>query len=208
MTPPSRLSPGAPDPTTGLGGQTDRGSIATQGAIWLSQDWKFGWDVMRLSDKWYLNDYGVPNQVLVPTLPGNFFSETASTVYLNGQGDRGYFDLRGYSFQGLANFDYQPQLAAVWPMLDYNKTIDIAPEKTYGVGGQIEVDANLTSSSAALASFQQANAIEVDNRLRPPSGLQQTGHRPPRLHPRRLYPCAASAAATPPAPCKCPGNAN
>jgi LPS-assembly protein len=152
----------APQPW-GSGGQTDRGSITSQGEIWLSQDWKFGWDVMRLSDKWYLYDYGIPNQVLVPTLPGNVFSETASTVYLNGQGDRGYFDLRGYSFQGLTNFDYQPQLAAVWPMLDYNKTIDLAPEKTYGVGGQIEVDANLTSSSAALASFQQTNAIEFDN---------------------------------------------
>jgi LPS-assembly protein len=152
----------APQPW-GSGGQTDRGSITSEGTIWLSQDWKFGWDVMRLSDKWYLYDYGIPNQVLVPTLPGNVFSETASTVYLNGQGDRGYFDLRGYSFQGLTNFDYQPQLAAVWPMLDYNKTIDLPPEKTYGVGGQIEVDANLTSSSAALASFQQTNAFEVDN---------------------------------------------
>ena len=40
-----------------------------------------------------------------PVPSGNVFSETASTVYLNGQGDRGYFDLRGFSFQGLANFD-------------------------------------------------------------------------------------------------------
>ncbi len=152
-----------PQQPSGLGGQTDRGSITTQGMIWLNQDWKFGWDVMRLSDKWYLYDYGIPNQVLVPTLPGNVFSETASTVYLTGEGDRGYFDLRGYSFQGLTNFDYQPQLAAVWPMLDYNKTIDLPPEKTYGLGGQIEVDANLTSSSAALASFQQTNAWELDN---------------------------------------------
>ncbi len=147
----------------GSGNQTNRGSIASQGTIWLSQDWKFGWDVMRLSDKWYLYDYGVPNQILRPVLDGNVITETSSDVYLNGQGDRGYFDLRGYSFQGLTNFDYQPQLAAVWPMLDYNKTIDLPPEKTYGVGGQIEIDANFTSSSAALASYQQTNAIEVDN---------------------------------------------
>jgi LPS-assembly protein len=147
----------------GSGNQTNRGSVASQGTIWLSQDWKFGWDVMRLSDKWYLYDYGVPNQILRPVLDGNMITETSSTVFLNGQGDRGYFDLRGYSFQGLTNFDYQPQLAAVWPMLDYNKTIDLPPEKTYGVGGQLEIDANLTSSSAALASYQQTNAIEVDN---------------------------------------------
>ena len=83
--------------------------MTSQGAIWLSQNWKFGWDIARVSDKWFLNDYGLPN----PVLSGNFFRETSSTVYLNGQGDRGYFDLRGFAFQGMANFDYQPQLATV-----------------------------------------------------------------------------------------------
>ena len=148
----------APQPW-GAGDQTNRGSITSQGTIWLSQFWKFGWDVERVSDKWYLNDYGLPN----PILNGNFFSETSSSVYLNGQGDRGYFDLRGYSFQGLANNDFQPQLAAVWPMMDYNKSIDLDPAKTYGVGGEITIDANLTSSSAALASYQQVGALQLDN---------------------------------------------
>ncbi|WP_296713943.1 LPS assembly protein LptD [Rhodoblastus sp.] len=143
----------------GSGNQTNRGEITSQGAIWLSQNWKFGWDVARVSDKWFLNDYGLPN----PVLNGNFFRETSSTVYLNGQGDRGYFDLRGISFQGMANFDYQPQLAAVWPILDYNKAIDIAPEKTFGIGGQITIDANFTSSSASLASYQQVGAISLDD---------------------------------------------
>jgi LPS-assembly protein len=143
----------------GSGNLANRGEVTSQGAIWLSQNWKFGWDVTRVSDKWFLNDYNLPN----PVLNGNFFRETSSTVYLNGQGERGYFDLRGYSFQGTANFDYQPQLAAVWPIWDYNKTIDLAPEKTHGVGGQIEIDANLTSSSAALASYQQVGAISLDN---------------------------------------------
>lgn len=143
----------------GSGNQTNRGEITSQGAIWLSQNWKFGWDVARVSDKWFLNDYGMPN----PVLSGNFFRETSSTVYLTGQGDRGYFDLRGFSFQGMANFDYQPQLAAVWPILDYNKAIDIAPEKTFGIGGQITIDANFTSSSASLASYQQVGAISLDN---------------------------------------------
>ena len=48
----------------GSGNQTNRGAITSQGTIWLSQNWKFGWDVMRLSDKWYLYDYGMPNQIL------------------------------------------------------------------------------------------------------------------------------------------------
>jgi LPS-assembly protein len=137
----------------------NRGEVQTRGAIWLSQDWKFGWDVLRVSDKWFLNDYALPN----PTLGGNFFRETASTVYLTGQGERGYFDLRGVAFQGLANSDLQQQMTNVAPLLDYNKTIDLDPAKTLGIGGQIEIDANITGSSATLASYQQIGAVSLDS---------------------------------------------
>ncbi len=143
----------------GAGDRTNRGEISTEGAIWLSQKWEFGWDILRVSDKWFLNDYSLSN----PEQGGNFFRETVSTVYLTGQGDRGYFDLRGFAFQGMANSDYQPQLATVLPMLDYNKTIDLPPQETFGIGGQIEIDANVTGSSAALASYQQIGAIELDH---------------------------------------------
>jgi len=143
----------------GSGDITNRGEVQTQGAIWLSQQWKFGWDILRVSDKWFLNDYGLPN----PEAGGNFFRETASTVFLTGQGDRGYFDLRGVAFQGLANSDLQQQMTNVAPLLDYNKTIDLAPDKTFGIGGQIEIDANFTGSSATLASYQQIGAISLDN---------------------------------------------
>jgi LPS-assembly protein len=148
----------APQPW-GSGDITNRGEVQTRGAIWLSQEWKFGWDILRVSDKWFLNDYGLPN----PVGGGNFFSETASTVFLTGQGDRGYFDLRGVAFQGLANSDLQQQMTNVAPLLDYNKTIDLAPDKTFGIGGQIEIDANFTGSSATLASYQQVGAISLDN---------------------------------------------
>jgi LPS-assembly protein len=148
----------APQPW-GSGNITNRGEIESQGAIWLSQFWKVGWDIQRVSDKWYLNDYALPNTLN----QGYFFRETSSTAYLTGQGDRGWFDLRGFAFQGMANSDLQRQLAVVAPILDYNKTIDLAPEKTLGIGGQIEIDANFTSSSAALASYQATNAISLDH---------------------------------------------
>jgi len=135
-----------------------RGMVQSQGAIWLNQNWKFGWDIARASDKWFNNDYQVGNT----TLNGNYFRENSSTVYLTGQGARGYFDLRGYSFQGLANTDYQPQLAAVWPILDYNKAISLDPEKTWGIGGEIEIDANFTRSTAGLASYQQIGSYQYD----------------------------------------------
>jgi len=142
----------------GSGTRANRGMVQSLGAIWLNQNWKFGWDIARSSDKWFNNDYSVGNS----TLSSNFFRENSSTVYLTGQGDRGYFDIRGYSFQGLANTDYQPQLAAVWPIVDYNKTIALDPAKTWGIGGEIEIDANFTRSTAGLASYQQIGSYQFD----------------------------------------------
>ncbi len=142
----------------GVGSRVNRGMIVSQGAIWLNQNWKFGWDVVRATDKYFNNDYQVGNN----TLNGNFFRENSSTAYITGQGDRGYFDLRGYSFQGLANTDLQPQLAAVWPILDYNKMISLDPANTWGIGGEIEIDVNFTRSSAGLASYQQIGSYQFD----------------------------------------------
>lgn len=142
----------------GVGSRVNRGMIVSQGAIWLNQNWKFGWDVVRATDKYFNNDYQVGNN----TLNGNFFRENSSTAYITGQGDRGYLDLRGYSFQGLANSDLQPQLAAVWPILDYNKMISLDPANTWGIGGEIEIDVNFTRSSAGLASYQQIGSYQFD----------------------------------------------
>jgi LPS-assembly protein len=92
----------------------------------------------------------------------NFFRETSSTVSLTGQGDRGYFDMRLFAFQGLANSDFQPQMATVAPIIDYNKRIALDPAKSWGIGGEIQIDANFTNSSAALASYQATNAVTLD----------------------------------------------
>jgi len=89
----------------GSGSQSARGSLESKGDFYIADEWKFGWEFTLLSDKWYLNDYHVPDQAL----SYNYISETTSTVYLTGQGDRGYFDLRGYSFEGLSSHDIQAQ---------------------------------------------------------------------------------------------------
>ncbi|MGH6849629.1 MAG: LPS-assembly protein LptD [Methylocella sp.] len=143
----------------GSGDQTLRGSFESKGQFNIADQWKFGWEFTLLSDKWYLNDYHVPSQ----TLSSNYFSETTSTVYLTGQGDRGYFDLRGYSFEGLSSHDFQPQQPLVHPVWDYNRTFDIDPAKSFGIGGQAELDFNLTSLSASSASFQAVGPRVLDN---------------------------------------------
>ncbi len=143
----------------GSGNQSLRGSFESKGQFNIADQWKFGWEFTLLSDKWYLNDYHVPSQ----TLSSNYFSETTSTVYLNGQGDRGYFDLRGYYFEGLSSHDFQPQQPLAHPVWDYNKTFDIDPAKSFGIGGQAELDFNLTSLSASAASFEAVGPRVLDN---------------------------------------------
>ncbi len=101
----------------------------------------------------------MPNQAV----SFNYFSETTSTVYLTGQGDRGYFDLRGYYFEGLSSHDFQPQQPFAHPVWDYNKTFDIDPAKSFGIGGQAGLDFNLSSLSASSASFQAVGARDLDS---------------------------------------------
>jgi LPS-assembly protein len=141
------------------GNQSLRGSVESKGEFAIADQWKFGWQFTLLSDKWYLFDYNVPSQ----TITSNYFAETTSTVYLTGQGDRGYFDLRGYYFEGLTSQDFQPQQPVAHPVWDYNKTFDIDPAKTFGIGGQAELDFNLTSLSASSASFQSVGLPVRDN---------------------------------------------
>jgi LPS-assembly protein len=139
--------------------QNLRGSFESKGQINFADEWKFGWEFTLLSDKYYLNDYHVPSQ----TLSWNYFSETTSTAYVTGQGDRGFFDLRGYSFEGLSTHDLQVQQPIAHPVWDYNKTFDIDPAKSSGIGGQAELDFNLTSLSASSASFQAVGPRDLDH---------------------------------------------
>lgn len=136
-----------------------RGSLESKGQLFITDQWKFGWEFTILSDKWYLNDYHVPSE----TLTSNYFSESTSTVYLTGQGQHAYFDLRGYYFEGLSSHDVQQQQPTAHPVWDYNRTFDIDPAKTFGIGGEVELDFNLTSLSAASASFQSVGNLVLDN---------------------------------------------
>lgn len=146
-------------PPYGAGNENFRGSFESKGKVYIADQWKFGWEFTLLSDKFFLNDYHIPNQ----TVSTYYFSETTSTVYLTGQSDRAYFDLRGYAFEGLSTHDFQPQQPSAHPVWDYNKTFDIDPATSYGIGGQAELDFNLTSLSAAAASYQSVGTQVLDN---------------------------------------------
>ena len=137
----------------GPGDRAFRGSIQSAGQFMLNDKWRVGWDGTYLSDRWFFTDYQLP----ATALSSNYFREATSTLYLTGQGDRSFFDLRSYYFQGLSSYDLQAQQPVVAPVWDYNKSIQLPASRTAGIGGELEIDANFTHLSRDLASFQSTN---------------------------------------------------
>ena len=83
----------------GPGDREERGSLESAGIFHLNENWKWGWNVSLLSDKWFLTNYRIRTDNASSLF---YFKEAISTLYLQGQGDRSWFDLRGYYFQGLS----------------------------------------------------------------------------------------------------------
>jgi LPS-assembly protein len=143
----------------GAGNKRWRGAIQSLGDFWLNDRWHAGWDITALSDRYFLQDYKQYNYLW----QNYFFREASSTIFLTGQGPRSYFDMRGYYFQVLSPSDVQAQQTVVHPVIDYNRVFDIDPAATAGVGGQIEVDGNVTSTSANLANYESINPRRLDS---------------------------------------------
>jgi LPS-assembly protein len=134
------------DSPLGPGDRDARGSLESTGLFYINERWKWGWDVALLSDKWFLQNYRIRSE----SLSSIYLKESISTLYLQGQGDRSFFDVRGYYFQGLSSSDWQKQQPVVHPVLDYNKRITPA-----AIGGEFAIDVNVTSLSREAAQFEQ-----------------------------------------------------
>ena len=148
-------------PPLGASDKTFRGSLETSGKFLINPRWAFGWDIAVSTDKYFYSDFQVPSE----SLQANYFKETTSTIYLNGQSDRAYFDLRGYAFQGLSSTDYQKQLPVAAPVVDYHKTIDLPKDRFGMFAGELGLDFNMTSLTREAASYQStvANASGKPN---------------------------------------------
>jgi LPS-assembly protein len=134
-------------PPLGAQDREFRGSLESAGRFHINERWRWGWDVALLSDKWFLANYRIKSES-IQTL---YFKESISTLYLQGQGDRSWFDARGYYFKGLSTYDWQKQLPVVHPVVDYNKRAD-GPRP---LGGEVSFDLNLTSLTREAAHFSQ-----------------------------------------------------
>jgi LPS-assembly protein len=136
-----RLDPNDPDSLTiGPGDKKNRWAFSTDGEFAINEKWSWGWDVNLLSDKWVRSDYDLWGTGQTAT----------STLYLSGQGDRSWFDLRGYHFYGLTRFDQQDRLPLVAPVIDYNYVFEnpIA-------GGELALNLNATSLYRADADIRR-----------------------------------------------------
>lgn len=113
------------------GYRDQRGVIETHGRFNINQNWYWGWDGWLMSDETFLQDYNLISATK---------REVTSQVYLVGQGDRSYFDLRAMYFTGLTSYDVEAQQPIIHPVLDYSKTLG---ESVFG--GQFSYDINFTS---------------------------------------------------------------
>ncbi len=122
-----------------------RGSIETTGLFLINKNWKFGWDVALLSDKYFLTNYRVKSE----SVQAGYFKESISSVYLRGRTERAYFDATASYIQGLTQYDWQKQLPVIHPTIDYNRRFQLEGP----IGGELGLDVNVTSLSREVADF-------------------------------------------------------
>lgn len=128
-------------PPFGAGNKDFRGSLETYGRFLINEQWRWGWDLAMMSDKWFLRNYKIPSPSLTQFGTSNF-QESTSTVYLTGQGDRSYFNASAYYFRVLSYADWQKRQPVVPDVVDY--------DKTFQGGGQIKGDWKLSFNTATL----------------------------------------------------------
>ncbi len=167
----------------GAGNRSLRGDINTKGDFTINHYWKFGWNITALSDKYYLYDYSVPSS----TISANYFSESISTIYLTGQGDRSFFDLRGFYIQGLSSARH-PGAAA-----DRASGARLQPHDRHRSGedprrrrpgrGRLQPDEPV----GAVGGLPVGRAAHARLRLRP---LRRLQHLPAGPHQRHVLPAA------------------
>lgn len=136
-----------------------RGAIQTAGQFSITDKWVWGWTGLLVTDTQFLFDYQLHQ------FTGSFdpfqtgvASEGVSQLYLTGQGDRSYFDVRSIYYYGFSQADHQQQIPIIHPVLDYSNVL-----AHQVLGGELSYKFNLTSLSRQQAEFDAVtqNALNV-----------------------------------------------
>jgi len=143
-----------PDAFAGTPGQREwRGDINTTGMFRINDKWVYGWDGTLISDKSYYQDYGFykfAGMDLMRSTPDYVMSQ----AYLQGRGERSFFDLRALYFYGFTSVDDQKQIPIVHPVLNH-EYVFARPV----VGGELSIRSNLTSVSREGPAFEAVTAL-------------------------------------------------
>jgi LPS-assembly protein len=150
------LNAGGPTP----GYRDWRGSVETTGQFNLSEHWVWGWNGTVLSDKTYLQDYGLQKNLQSTNLLLQTPDYALSQLYIAGRGERSYFDARTLYFYGFSVSDDQSQLPIVRPVIDHDYVF-----KNPILAGEVELRSNFTSLSRSQANFDPISAPAVFGNL-------------------------------------------
>lgn len=153
----------------GAGDKDFRGSIETVGKFLINEKWNWGWDLALVSDKWFFRNYRVRSESL-RAFNTNALQASTSTVYLQGKGDRSFFDLRSFYFKTLTAADAQNEQPIVLPVMDYDRRF----ETPWALEGETRVTMNVTSLTRdqtdyrSLVTSRNGSTVpgryQVDNR--------------------------------------------
>ena len=136
----------------GAGDMKERGYAETVGDFTINSQWRWGWDLAYISDKWVFQNYHIFSPSV--TSLGTVQRESTSTAFLRGQGNDSFFDARGYYFQSLLTGDEQRHQPLVMPVVDYDRRIHLPG----AIGGELDLTTNFTNVSRLEADFASLNS--------------------------------------------------
>ena len=141
------------DPADGLlrspGNRDFRGIVESKGDFAINKRWNWGWDAAVQTDRFFTVDYSMAG--------GSGGTEKVSQVYLTGQGDRSYFDMRGMGFTGYSRLDDHSELPYIHPVVDYSYVFGNPI-----LGGEAGFRTNFTSLSRSESDFDRITTGGID----------------------------------------------
>ncbi|HEY7245484.1 MAG TPA: LPS-assembly protein LptD [Xanthobacteraceae bacterium] len=143
-------------PTDSPGYRDWRGSVESAGQFNLGPQWVWGWDGTVLSDKTFLQDYGLLNSLQAANMLKLVPDFALSQAYIAGRGERSYFEARAMYFYGFSAADVQGELPIVHPVIDHDFVA-----KDPVLAGELAVRSNLTSLSRQTANFDPISTLAL-----------------------------------------------
>ena len=145
-------------PPAGAGDRTWRGEARSTGQFTINDEWKYGWDVTALSDRYFLQDY----KRYVGLNDDYFFREFVLDGLSDGAGRPQLFRHARLLFPGVVAQRRAKAAADHPPDHRLQPRFRHRPGQAFGLGGQIEVDANFTSTSAGIANYELVQPRTLD----------------------------------------------